>query len=472
MKTSPFLILAGDNGWFIYEADAPCEVATQEDHADECSFVLSDCLPNAESVIQSLESKGLLSGVPGSGLPGAGVGVVIGVGSHGCYAARVSVEGLPARQVRQGLSYRFEAVVPFAVEELVLDSHGEGDERLVVATRIEPLEVFVHALEDAGVQVVGIAPLVLLAVQAVGKEESGGAGVELMHTLADPAVLAGLEEPGMSEVTCRGGDVLAWRWMSGQSNETDGSATPCDRVGNTLRLAYATVCEVVEEDAALWINLQQGPLASRRKLERLRRPIGACLGGAALLLVALMVTMQVQTWRYQGTASEDDATTQTLYESAYPGEAIPVSMERRLETRLREQRGRQGLATPDAQLFAQDATLSILHDLLERVPQDLRLVITDLRINNDGRIDILGQVRSHSDADTLANALRLDGRFVVTPPSTENLPTQGVQFSLHLTLPQKPQMSDAGALLVDRASPHTGNAEDSLSRETNRGATP
>lgn len=426
MKTTPILLLAGDAGWLPLPQDASVALRA------------SDFLPDAPAVIKAIQSQTQLPGVPG---------VLIALPSHRCFAARVGTAGLPARQLRHAMPYRFESAVPFAVEDLVLDAHGQGDHRLVVAAHPEPLRVLVHELEDTGVRVCGIAPLALLAAQSADPDagDSQSTTNETTFTIAEPSALCEAHVQSVSEVQCSmtaaqagASGATAWRWLPGSTSDVEDSQLA---VADTLRLAQATVRRVVAEEDELWINLQRGPLASRHHLDRVRRPLVACLAAGALLLVASIGAMQARSWQYRDAAALHDAQAQSLYVAAFPGEPVPVSMERRLMTRLRGLRGRQGLATSDTRLFDEENTLAVLHDLLARLPDGTRFIITDLRLNGD-RIDLDGLARSHSDADTLAATLRRDGRFQVTPPSTENLPAQGVRFSLNLTPQSQPGTTD------------------------------
>lgn len=475
MKPEPILILAGDAGWLPILGASAGSPAGDPLGVDDTGVTLreSDFLPDAEAVLGALRAVSSQPKADGplprtasvAEHPGVIPGVVIGLASHRCFAARVDTGGLPARQLRQALPYRFETTVPFAVEDLVLDIHGQGDGRLVVATRFEPIHAFVHALEDAGVTVHGVAPLALLAAQSMptNTEPRGDGGASTTLRVAEPSVLCESQMPSVSEVELAshdstgkrtpdaisesgsggssggnsgggsgGGEILAWRWLPGSSCGGAEAQSEQTEVAKTLRCARSTVQRVVVEEEPLWVNLQRGPLASRHPLDRVRRPLTACLIAAAVFLIAFTGAVQVRAWQYRDAAARYDEHARSLYEDAFPGETVPVSMDRRLKTRLRELRGRQGLATPDARLYNEESTLAVVHDLLERLPEDTRLIITDLRLGGN-RIDLVGHARSHSDADRIAAALRQDGRFEVTPPSTENLPGQGVQFSLHVT---------------------------------------
>lgn len=441
MKPTPILLLAGDTGWlpllgaaFSNDADGMPGSADLGGALDEGGF-----LPDAAAVLAALRDPSSV----GESL-GTSVSVVIGLASHRCFASSVSASGLPTRQLRQTLAYRFETAVPFAVEDLVLDVHGRADDRLVVAAHFQPLQALVHELEDAGVRVCGIAPFALLAAQSVDLDGSQDDNVSpiITHTLSEPAVLCTAKVRSTSEVALsRDGGLQAWRWLPGTASDTSLASQAQADVQETLRLALATTRRVVAEEEALWINLQQGPLASRHTLDRVRRPLTALLAAAVLLMLASIGAIQARAWQYQNVAAEQDGQARALYASAFPGEAVPVSMERRLTTRLRGLRGRQGLAITDTRLFDEENTLAILRDLLSRLPDNTRFIITDLRLNGD-RVDLDGLARSHSDADTLATALRRDGRFQVTPPSTENLPTQGVRFSLNLVPQAQPVATD------------------------------
>ncbi len=358
--------------------------------------------------------------------------LIIGLASHRCFAGRVQTGGLPARQARSAAGYRFEPVVPFAVEELAIDTCGHGDDRLVVAARAEPLLVLVHGLEDAGVEVRGITPAALLAAQAIATEISPDPANRTVCLIEDAVGGTDACPPSRSELRLDDtGMPVCWHWHPGMDKPRGHTPTPITSADDTLRHALTMVRRIVEQGDTPWINLQQGLLASRQMVARIRRPLQACLLAAALLLGVVIGVMQARAAQYRGIASDYDARARAAYTEAFPGEKLPASMDRRLTTRLRELRGRQGLADPTLNLFSADNALTVMGDLLARLPGNTRLAVTDLRLST-GRIDLHGRARSHSEADTIAAALRADGLFEVAPPSTESLPTQGVQFSIHL----------------------------------------
>lgn len=451
MNSNTFLILCHDEGWRVLPCgeEVPTGLDTPQDICRDTTSLVSNLLKRGTN-------KGALS-------------VVIARPGHLCYAARVSAAGLPSRQLRQALAYRFEPLIPFSIEEMATDICGHGEDRFIVATSLASLEPAVRALEDAGIQVCAISPLALLAAQHLRFNTSDADGADPPQVVrVTEAVSASSEiQHAFNEITFSSDQLVQWRWQpkepAGDHNE---DALVYD-VASTLQHACLAAQAVAAEDLQPCINLQQGSLANRQKIEQVRRPLTACLMAAAFLLLAGVIAMQVRAWQYRTLASSHDQQAQSLYQSAFPHEAIPGSMQRRLKTKLRDVRGRQGLASEDTQLYTNQNTLAILHDLLERLPKDFRLIITDLRIN-ENRIDINGQTRSHSDADTLAQALRADGRFIVTPPSTENLSGQGVQFSLNLTYPRKLVGGDSRSLVA-------GASHESSARtigESGNGGTP
>lgn len=462
MKTCPLLVLAEDDGWRV----VPC--ATPDSTSDEASGV--EAFPSASNPDGVLDA---IRALTAAGPRGSTPSVVIALPAHQCFAARVSAEGLPARGLRQALAYRFEERVPFPVEDLVLDDCGAGDTRLVVAARHHTVSPLVRVLEDNGVRVCAIVPLALLAAQSVS-QRAGAAQPSIaappVTRLAEAMHVEGSSGIGVSTVSCNDSQPDEWRWEPHSSvlpeDESPDLFTPQQTIGR----ACDTVHAIALEQTTPWINLQQGPLASRQKLQRVRRPLLACGVAAALMLLVTAIGMQVRAARDLEAARVSDEQSRSLYAQAFPGEQVPASMQRRLDNRLKQIRGRQGLASTEAPLFAEQHTLAVLHDLLQRLPGDRRLVLTDLRIAAR-RIDLVGHARSHSDADAIAAALRAGGRFEVSPPSTENLPDRGVQFALSLSyLP--PGAESGPAEVVGGGDPPLATDQAGQPVSLNRGGAP
>lgn len=497
MNENVFLLIPGDDGWLIVgcgEASDDIDCETQS-HAEDN--------PGGNTEVAT---AGVTSGGGGEGLStgllkchiGRGrTAAVIALPAHWCYAASISTEGLPARQLRQALPYRFEPQVPFPIEDLAVDIHGHGDTRLLVATKAEMLQSAVHELEDAGVRVCTITPLSLLTVQGAIPHD---VDTPLSLSIAETTSRSGDIVDSRNEITITRNEVTEWRWQptppkqNDDSGETGGEFIDAD---NALKHACAAACAIACETAQPLINLQQGALASRQKLEQIRKPLSACLAAAALLMLAAIIGMQARAWQYRQLAQTHDDASRSAYVEAFPGETVPVSMDRRLKTRLRDLRGRQGLAPPapgsspgsDNSIDASTdssmhysggsgggGTLAVVYELIDRLPEEMRFIVIDVRVNRD-RIDLTGHARSHSDADAIASALRRDDRFTVTPPSTENLQDQGVQFTLNLTPRKDPRPPESnpgstGTLAVEPAGSTSGGNTTQQPRQGLDGGTP
>ena len=426
MKRTAFLLLAGDDGWRLQRC-IPREAQTPEDAPGPGPYTLDETLDTLRAWRQSVGAQTTLE-------------AVIALPSHWCFCAQVQAQGLPARRLKHTLPYRFEPLLPFPIEELVTDLQGEGDHRLVVGTRYDQTEPMLRALEDEGFITAAICPLVLLAAQTArptppprGRQTTTFA--EAVHDSRSPSV-------GASTLTWEHGRLTRWRWAPQLQETEDPAALPSGSLTpeSTLDLACATAADLVASGRRPLINLLQGPLAPRQRLQQIHKPLVACLIAAGVLLLAATAVMQTRVSQYRQATARYDTQARALYAQTFPDEVIPSGIEYRLRNRLRQLEGQQGLAATDTPLYAEIHTLTLLHDLLTRLPSNKRIVVTDLRINTN-RIDLLGQARSHSDADALAAALRLDQHFKVTPPSTENLPNQGVRFTLALT-PQNPSQPE------------------------------
>jgi hypothetical protein len=130
--------------------------------------------------------------------------------------------------------------------------------------------------------------------------------------------------------------------------------------------------------------------------------------------------------RYQQIADGLRRQQEVAFRAALPGQPVPVGITSRLAG---EDRRLLGVAGDAPELPAGRSALPHLHDLLTRVPPDVRLRVLEVRID-DGKLIVDGQARTHGDAEALAVSLRRDGAFVVDEPRTEQLGEGGVSFTL------------------------------------------
>lgn len=437
------------------------------------------------------------------------VRIVLGLPAEWCLCASVSAEGLPTGRGKsqvffEALAYRLEAALPITVEDYTVGFANRGDkaqhtagehEYLGIATRTDRLKPLIHVLEDAGHEIEAIVPAALLIAPPESADAASGGIVCLWR---DETVTNTTESERTHLVRFKDGDIHSWRCLSADPDhlieqlrlevseplavsvwhtcpdltripalafgQTDEPAPHCEVLDSSRALERDAARQVAEGACIPLINLRQGELAPRHHWRRLRNPAIAAIAAAFTLLLCALAVMMLRAQQLEAIAAQHDERARLAFTQALPDQDIPTSPQRRLEGRLKQLRGEQGLAAGEDDLLEPMPALIILQQALTHLPENQRFALTDLRIE-DGTIRLTGQARSHGEADQLAGALRQQGRFTVDPPSTENLPDGGVRFTLQATPPPPEARGE------DDPGQEKNNAVDSsLARQSERGA--
>jgi hypothetical protein len=210
------------------------------------------------------------------------------------------------------------------------------------------------------------------------------------------------------------------------ADETGLTVTPVEGKKNSpLTLAAMGATRRLAGDEAGWVDFRQGDLAAGSILARLGSPFKAAVALAAAFLIVASGLMVWRATQYAALAEEREQAQADLYAGVCPTGGVPEDIRGRLE----EQFARlQGVRGEGAGLPARLSALEALRIIVARLPGELRVRLTSVQINETG-IVVRGQARSHSDAQTVAQALT-QGGFAVEPPSTESLVRGGVSFTL------------------------------------------
>lgn len=454
-----------------------------------------------EPLAEALDTQGILQRISAFSRDvekQGSVHVVIGLPAAWCLSATISDTGIPrgaAAEVDQALSYRLEAALPITAEDCAIGFVGCDSDRLGVATQAHCLKTLVQTLEDQGHVVSSITPRALLAAQAwcdagpvdqgewpatlcwreAGSDHAGSA--QLLHI--DPArpprwrVIAGSAPDPLREHLMIDGllDTAAGRQWFVTADIKEMAVLPLEEdvpvqsLGDPVSAECDAARKIVQRPDQAWVNLAKGPLAPRYQWRRIRQPAIAATAAAMLLLAAIAAVLLLRAEQYNLIARQYDNRSAEAFAHAMPGQTVPVSPKRRLQTRLKQLQGESGIAGGEELQITATPTLNVLHDLLITLPGNQRYAITDLRLE-DGGLRMSGYARSHGEADQLANALRKAGVFVVEPPSTDKLPDGGVRFSLkgqHSRPVNHPEEGREGPPSSDPAKP-------SLAERTGSGA--
>lgn len=391
-----------------------------------------------------------------------GEGLCLALDGSSVFAARLSTEGIPSRQRRDALRYRLEEQLPLDAEGTTADfvSLG-GGVSLGIATHTQSLGDLLDDLDGRGVDVAVIAPAAFLACQEALRR-NGPAEIaaiawseesfELLR-LRDgkPAALYAADSAESLRLRLRA-DLL------GEPPAEQGTAVLIgEHLGESLRqeltsagLELARAEESPRDLAAFaarhvlrgrrgWANLRQDALALEDPWKPVRRPLQLAAALAAILLIALSAVFYLRTREYNQRAEQYDDRQATVFGLLYPNRPVPAYVKPYLQTELRKL---SGLSGADVEVPARPRAMETLCRILANLPPTMRLRILELRVSPT-TVLIEGEVRSHTDAQVIFQALQEEG-FDVTQPDTERLREKGVAFTL-TGKPGRPQTAARSA---------------------------
>lgn len=382
-----------------------------------------------------------------------GSGVLLGLPSDACLSAMISLQGLPRKNRREAMLYRLEEQLPLAIEDIDADFLIVGEQALgvcVVTNRIKPL---IESLETAGINVQHLCPTALLASQSLWNLTPLQADVLLWHN-GDTTDLIRINASGATAWTLvsseidnllvhlrhialqSGGAQLRVR-ISGvdadlaedlsRTNDIQLIPSPVDKT--MLTAAADCANRVLRGVTSPWIELRRGALGATDILRPLRLPLRWTIGAVIILFVSISATLLWRAEQYRRLTTDYQARQQEIFRKAFPGQTLPAGVKMRLVSEERKLRGLSGEAS---ELPPRKSALLILHHALGALPAELRYRLTEIRCGVD-HVYLEGQVRSHTDADALASALRSQKKLTIEAPRTEQLTGGGVGFTITAT---------------------------------------
>jgi type II secretion system protein L len=352
----------------------------------------------------------------------AGQGVLLGVPSHWCLAASISLEGLGGSD-RRAMLYRLEEKLPLAAEELVADfvPADDGGSALGIAARVERLRPAVEMLETAGVQVEIITPVAMLVAQG----------------LAVDGVLLVAEEQVVNVIRLERGRPGCWSLVAEQAGDVRLELTAVDAQnaralgiphqllsglgrdveqmeGQPLDVAVQTAARLLDGQEAPWVNLRRDALAAGDRLRAYRAALNAALAAAAVFLLALTAAALLRGQRYESQAAEHERRVGELFSAHFPGWEVPADVRGVVESEHRKAMAHSPEALP---ADARGSALLSFRDVLRGVAGTdaaARYRIDRMRFT-ESAFELDGAARSPQDVQPLVSAAKAAGMEVELP---------------------------------------------------------
>lgn len=376
--------------------------------------------------------------------------VCLGLSSEMVMAAPVDCSGIAKKHRASAMLYRLEEQLPLEAERLTADFLPVvGNRSLGLAVQTANVKAVVEELERAGVKIAAICPTAILAAQELTSSipeadfiVMGGRSHADIVRLAQGQVISWHTSPleTAQVADCLKADIIAGPLdkerplvlLVGKSaQELSGIADPAGVAIQVWADDDVEICaakasaRVLSGQLSHMADFRVGDLAAPGAWGRLAKQLrwSAALAGA--LVLAMIAAFIVRGLQYDQSGQEQLRGQVSQYAALYPNSAVPPSVASRLKSELMRLSGTSGLGedVPD-----QPSALETLRLIASALPANLRMRLTEVRI---GPTEVLieGQARAHSDAEVFAQALKKKG-FAVDPPRTENLPRQGVGFTL------------------------------------------
>ncbi len=445
---SAFVIFIDSGPWHVAKADG------RDVQVRPCSQ-RKDLPGKAQAAAEALKELGY-----------RGQDVCLALGSQHVYSARIRTDNLSRRQRRQAMTFRLEEQLPLDAEELTVDFiRLQGDAALGLAVETSTIKELLDALSEVGVEIGPICPSMLLGAwqhagsgsdrpdyllaQLDGRMEIMALGSQspcawytadatpksLSQALAADSLSRSLPDT-TREYACLG--KIDWP-LQEALRQADPAAIPAQQdedLPPVHHLAAQAAQRLLSGRPTGWVNFRRDALASRGALAASNRYLSA----AAVLLVLLLAATSAGLWwkgqQLRQLGRKARAAQTRAFVAAHPGHSVPPNVRAYLKSQHQRLSGIRG---SDKDVPFRPNALTALGQVLAAMPANMRLRLVDIRID-DGDVYLEGQVRQHSDAQTLYQKLT-DRGFLLQPPDTDNLASRGVSFRLTGSFPKRDNLA-------------------------------
>lgn len=407
-------------------------------------------------------------------------GVYLALTSDMVIAARISTDGLSGNYRRSGMLCLLEEQLPLDIESMTADFLPPlGNGILGVAVETARVRALLDPLEAAGIEVVAICPLALLALWQVCHEKPGpdyalirsGDTVDVFrlregqpvawYTLADGQreILECLRADGLVDpvdaATLSGCFVGQADWPGQELTRELEFVTVQRQEAPVLHLAAQSAAEALRGGAAGWVNLRREALAMTNPWAPFRGLLRGTLALTVVLVLALTTGLCWRGLQYRDAAQEASGQQQADYRTSHPGRPIPSALTSHLRSELARLSAVSGQSK---QMPPQVNAMETLRRMVGGLDPAVRLRLLDVQLTPENLL-IHGQARSYGDAEAVNRALTGAG-FAMDPPRAERTSDGGVTFTLAgrfgaASTPGKPGTRPAAGAAADpgRTSP-------------------
>jgi hypothetical protein len=192
-----------------------------------------------------------------------------------------------------------------------------------------------------------------------------------------------------------------------------------------VALAARAARQALRGQNPAWVDFHQGGLDVAGVWNRPGGPLWVAMAAGLILVAVLASTFIIRGRKYADIADIYVAHQTAEYRKVFPTGDLPGNLTSRLKSEASRLAALSGAGEkPPEQLSALDS----LKQVVASLPPTLRLRLTEMRIG-PAELIIDGEVRSHTDAQSLSQALKR-AAFEMEPPHTVNLGTDDVSFSL------------------------------------------
>ena len=374
-----------------------------------------------------------------------GCAIVVALESNLCLASNCRVASPKQARDRRTLTYLLEESLPVAAEEILADFVTGGTHVLGFCCDRQQVKRVIDPLCELGADLRAVSPLAILAGGELQIESGKNDLIESVWLTKKAADVTRWENgkpvswrthpANRDELTII--NTLDWlagsqeaprRWLEQESQSILASSADSDQVTITVgdpRLAYALkaaarITAGTETPAVDFLrDFKTATTGIHDPLAR-DRVVLAC--AAACLLAASAFWLLMSGSAIEAAIENSEIEQTDLFRDTFPDKRVPNGILRRLQSEARRLTGTRagGADAPEHP----DASL-LLQEVLTQLP-DTRYQLKEIRIEGGGAY-LIGEVRSHSEADRIAASLRKAG-LAASPPSTRQDSGKGVEF--------------------------------------------